>query len=147
MIIENKKARFEYIFKEHHVAGIELQGWEVKSIRSKKLSMASPHIYVRDGEMFLVGLTITPLQTASTHVVTDAQRTRKLLMKKSEIMKLFGQVQLKRMTIVPVSLEWVKGRVKVNLALAQGKNNADKRQTEKDRDWAREQNALMKRKS
>jgi len=146
MIIENKKAKFEYIFKEEHIAGIVLEGWEVKSILSKKVTLASPHVFVKDGEMFIVGVNISPLQTTSTHVQAVPDRTRKLLMKKSEIMRLYGQVQLKRMTIVPVCLLWVNGKVKVKVALAQGKNAADKRQAEKDREWKIEQGKLMKHK-
>ncbi len=143
-IAENKKAAFNYFFEERHEAGIVLQGWEVKALRSGKAQISEAYVVIKDGELFLIGCQIQPLKTASTHINTDATRLRKLLMKKDEIRRLIGKVEQKGYTLVPTNLHWKNGLVKCDVALAKGKAEHDKRDVIKDREGKREVERAMK---
>jgi len=145
-IAENRKAAFNYFFEEKYEAGVVLQGWEVKALREGKAQLTDGYVVVKDGELWVIGLQIDPLRTASTHVTTEASRTRKLLMHKDEIRRLIGKVEQKGYTLVPLNLHWKAGRVKCEIALAKGKAEHDKRDTEKKRDWEREKARLMRHK-
>lgn len=145
-IIENKKARFEYHLEEFLVTGIVLEGWEVKSIRAGQIQLTGGYIMVKDSELFIVGLRINPIESVSTHVTPEPDRTRKLLAKKKEIQRFIGKVKESGFTLIPVALHWANGLVKVEIALAKGKKLHDKREASKERDWKREQERLMKMK-
>lgn len=140
----NRKARHEYAIEDSFEAGIALHGWEVKSLRAGRVQIDQSYILLKKGEAWLLGASITPLQTASTHVQPDPQRTRKLLLHKSELNKLIGSVERKGYTLIPLSLYWKNNHVKLQIALAKGKKLHDKRASEKDRDWQREKQRLMK---
>ncbi|QPT40174.1 Small protein B [Oligella ureolytica] len=143
-IADNRKARHDYFIEEEFEAGIVLEGWEVKSIRAGRVQIAESHIIIRDSELFVLNMHISPLETASTHIRPDATRSRKLLMHKREINKLIGRVEQRGYTLVPLNLYFKKGRIKMTLALAKGKKQHDKRETIKDRDWEREKARIMK---
>jgi len=143
-IAENRRARFEYHIEEQYEAGIVLEGWEVKAIRAGQVQLPDGYVLIKDGELYLIGCRINPLRTASTHVNPLADRTRKLLMKKEEIRRLVGKVEQRGFTLVPLNLHYKGGRVKVDIALAKGKAQHDKRETEKKRDWEREKGRLMR---
>ncbi|NLP31677.1 MAG: SsrA-binding protein SmpB [Oligella ureolytica] len=143
-IADNRKARHDYFIEEEFEAGIVLEGWEVKSIRAGRIQIAESHIIIRDSELFVLNMHISPLETASTHIRPDATRSRKLLMHKREINKLIGRVEQRGYTLVPLNLYFKKGRIKMTLALAKGKKQHDKRETIKDRDWEREKARIMK---
>ena len=145
-IVENRRARFEYHLEETFEAGIVLEGWEVKAIRAGQVQLTDGYVLVRNGELFLIGCRIDPLRSASTHVQPQADRTRKLLMKKEQIRRLIGKVEQKGFTLVPLNLHYKGGHVKVDVALAKGKAQHDKRETEKKRDWEREKGRLMRHK-
>jgi SsrA-binding protein len=145
-IAENRRARFEYHIEERFEAGLVLQGWEVKAIRAGQVQLTDGYVVIRDGELYLIGLRINALRTASTHVLPEPDRTKKLLMKKDEIRRLIGKVEQKGFTLVPLDLHYKGGRVKVEIALAKGKAMHDKRETEKKRDWEREKGRLMRHK-
>lgn len=143
-IAVNKKARFEYFIEENVEAGIALEGWEVKSLRAGRAQLTESYVLLRDGEAYLFGAHVTPLNTASTHINPDPIRTRKLLMHRREIDRLIGMVERKGYTLVPLSLYWSKGRAKLDVGLAKGKKQHDKRDTQKDRDWDRQKARIMK---
>lgn len=143
-IVDNKKAFFDYFIEERYEAGIVLQGWEVKAIRAARIQLKEAYVIVRNGEVFLFGAHISPLPTASTHISPDPVRTRKLLLHASEINKLIGKVERAGYTLVPLNLHYLKGRVKCEVGLAKGKKQHDKRETEKQRDWQREKQAILK---
>ena len=143
----NKRARHEYHIDEHYEAGIALEGWEVKSLRAGRANLGDAYAIVKAGEIFLFGASIVPLISASTHVVADDRRTRKLLLHKQEIDKLIGAVERKGYTIVPTAMYWKHNRVKVEIALARGKQDHDKRDAEKERDWNREKQRTMRAKN
>jgi SsrA-binding protein len=143
-IIDNKKAFHDYFIEERFEAGMVLEGWEVKSIRAARAQLKEAYVIVRKGEVFLFGSHISPLPTASTHVSPDPVRTRKLLLKGDEIKKLIGKVERSGYTLVPLNLHYTKGRIKCEVGLAKGKKQHDKRETEKERDWQREQQSIMK---
>ena len=143
-IITNRKAFHDYFLEEHFEAGISLMGWEVKALRAGRVQIKESHILVKDREIYLFGAYITPLPAASTHVIADPSRTRKLLLHGREIAKLIGAAQRDGYTLVPVNLYCNNGSVKVNLAIAKGKKAFDKRASEKDRDWSRQKERLMK---
>ena len=143
-IAENKKAAFDYFFEERFEAGMVLEGWEVKALRDGKVNLTEGYVVVRKGELFIIGLQINPLRTASTHITPDAVRTRKLLLHKEEIRRLTGKVDQKGYTLVPINLHWKAGRVKCEVALAKGKAEHDKRNTIKDREGKREVERAMK---
>lgn len=143
-IIDNRKAFHDYFIEEKYEAGIVLEGWEVKAIRAGRANIKEAYVIVRDGEIFILGMHITALASASTHVNPDPTRTRKLLLHASEIDKLIGKVERAGFTLVPLDLHYSKGRVKASIGLAKGKKQFDKREDDKKRDWEREKNRLMK---
>lgn len=143
-IAQNKKARFEFFIEETFEAGLVLQGWEVKSLRDGKAQLSDSYVLIRDGEAWLANALITPLKTASTHVVPAPQRDRKLLLSKQELNKLIGSVERKGYTLVPLTMYWMRGLAKIKIALAKGKQSHDKRATIKDRDWQRDKARLFK---
>ena len=142
----NKRARHEYHLEERYEAGLSLQGWELKAIRAGRANIGESYAIIRNGELFLFGAQITPLSQASTHVIADPQRTRKLLLNKRELGKLFGAVQQKGYACVALSLYWKKHMIKCEIALAKGKKEFDKRHTEKERDSDREIQRAMRTK-
>ncbi len=143
-IADNKKAFHDYFIEERFEAGIALEGWEVKSIRAGRVQLKEAYVIVKSGEIFLFGSHISPLSTASTHIKPDPVRNRKLLMHASEISKLIGKVERAGYTLVPINLHFSKGRIKCEIGLAKGKKQYDKRETEKARDWQREQQKILK---
>ena len=145
-IAENRRARFEYHIDEQFEAGIVLEGWEVKAVRAGQVQLTDGYVLIREGELFLIGCRIDALRAASTHVNPQADRTRKLLMHRDQIRRLIGKVEQKGFTLVPLNLHYKGGRVKVEVALAKGKAQHDKRHAEKERDWNREKQRLMRHK-
>lgn len=143
-IATNRKASYEYSFEERLEAGLALEGWEVKSLRAGKIQLDQAYVLLKGGEAWLFGGQITPLITASTHKEHDPQRTRKLLLHHREITKLIGQVERKGYTLIPLRLYWKDNRVKLEIALAKGKKLHDKRAAEKDRDWQRDKQRVLK---
>ena len=141
----NKRARHEYSLEEKFEAGLALQGWELKSIRAGRANIVDAYAVVLQGELFLIGAQITPLIQASTHVVANDRRTRKLLLHRREIDMLIGRVQRDGYTLVPTALYWKGNKVKAELALAKGKQSHDKREASKERDWNREKQRLLRR--
>lgn len=140
----NKRARHEYHIDERYEAGLSLQGWEVKSLRAGRINFGDSYALVKNGELYLFGASIPPLISASTHVVADDRRTRKLLLHRAEIDKLIGAVERKGYTLVPIAMYWKHNRVKVEIGLARGKQDHDKRATEKERDWQREKQRALR---
>ncbi|PZU23050.1 SsrA-binding protein SmpB [Stenotrophomonas sp.] len=140
----NKRARHEYHLEERVEAGLVLQGWEVKAIRAGRGNMTDAYAYVKDGEIYLIGAQITPLIQASTHTIPEDRRQRKLLLHRREIDKLIGRVERDGYTLVPTAMYWSKNKIKLEIALAKGKQNHDKRDTAKERDWAREKQRAMR---
>ncbi len=140
----NKKARHEYFIEERLEAGLALQGWEVKSLREGRIQLTESYILLKDGEVWLFGVHITPLLSASTHIRPDPTRSRKLLLHRREIDRLIGAVERKGYTIVPLALYWKRGRAKLEIALAKGKQSHDKRASEKNRDWQREKQRILR---
>ncbi len=145
-IAENRKALHDYSIEERFEAGLVLEGWEVKAIRAGRAQLKEGYVIVRNGELFLIGAHITALPEASTHVKPDPVRTRKLLMHSAEIDKLIGKVERAGYTLVPLDLHYTRGRVKLQIGLAKGKKQYDKRATEKEREWQREKQRLLKAK-
>lgn len=137
-IAQNRRARHDYFLEDKFEAGLVLEGWEVKSLRDGRLSLNEAYIVIHKGEAWLHGAHISPMLSASTHIHPEDVRRRKLLLHKLELGRLIGAVDRKGYTIVPVSMYWKKGRAKLQIALAKGKQQHDKRATEKDRDWKRE---------
>jgi len=143
-IAENRKARHDYFIEENIEAGIALQGWEVKSLRAGRANLTEAYAILKDGEAWLVGAHIAPLSSASTHVRADPVRTRKLLLHRRELDHLIGSVERRGYTLVPLSLYWQRGRTKLDLGLAKGKKQHDKRAAQKDRDWQRQKERILK---
>jgi SsrA-binding protein len=143
-IVQNKKAHFDYFIEEKYEAGLVLEGWEVKAIRAGRAQMKEGYVILRDGAFYLIGAHISPLPSASTHVVADPTRTRKLLLNGEEIKRLIGKVEQRGYTLVPLDFHYKDGRVKCEIGLGRGKQKADKRDTEKKREWNREKQRLMK---
>lgn len=141
----NKRARHEYTLGDRFEAGVALQGWEVKSLRQGRIAFSESYALVKNGEIFLFGAQITPLISASTHVVADDRRTRKLLLHRREIDRLVGAVERDGYTLVPTAMYWKKNKAKVELALAKGKQEHDKRAAIKERDWERDKQRVMRR--
>lgn len=146
-IVDNKKAYHDYFVEEKFEAGIALEGWEVKAIRAGRAQLKESYVIVKDGEIVLFGAHVSPLSTASTHVRADPTRTRKLLLHRDEISRLVGKVERAGYTLVPLNLHYSRGRVKLDVGLAKGKKQHDKRQAIKERDWNREQHRLMRNRS
>jgi SsrA-binding protein len=145
-IAENRKAQFNYHIEERFEAGIVLEGWEVKAIRDGQVQLTDGYVVIKNGELYLIGLRINALRSASTHVLPDPDRTKKLLMHREQIRRLIGKTEQKGYTIVPLNLHFKDGRVKADIALAKGKAEHDKRDTIKERDWEREKGRLMRHK-
>jgi SsrA-binding protein len=143
-IAENRKARHEYSLEEFYEAGIVLEGWEVKSIRDGKVGIADSYVIIKKGEAWLLNTQVTPLLSASTHIHPEAARTRKLLLNKKELRHLIGATERKGYTIVALKMYWKGGKVKISIATAKGKKLHDKRQSEKEKDWARSKARLPK---
>jgi SsrA-binding protein len=143
-IANNKKAFHDYFIEEKYEAGLALEGWEVKSIRAGRVQIKEAYVVIKRGEIWLLGMHVTPLPTASTHIHPDPVRTRKLLLHDHEIMKLIGKVERAGYTLVPLDLHYSRGRIKVEIGLAKGKKLHDKRETEKQRDWARDKARLLR---
>ncbi|RDH89969.1 MAG: SsrA-binding protein [endosymbiont of Seepiophila jonesi] len=141
----NKKAKHDFFIEERYEAGISLQGWEVKSLREGRVQIKESYVIIQNGEAYLFGAHITPLKTASTHVTTDPTRSRKLLLHRRELSKLIGLVERKGYTLLPTALYWKKGYAKLEIGLAKGKKQHDKRSSDKDRDWKREKERIFKR--
>jgi SsrA-binding protein len=144
LIAENRKARFDYFIEDRYEAGLALQGWEVKALRAGRAQLTEGYVYIRDGEAFLTGAHISPLPTASTHVHADPVRTRKLLLHYNQLQHLIGATERRGYTLVPLDLHWKNGRAKLEVGLAKGKKQHDKRATEKDRDWQRDKARLLR---
>lgn len=143
-IADNKKAFHDFFIEEQYEAGIVLQGWEVKAIRAGRVQLKEAYVIIKNGEIFLFGAHIGALPTTSTHIHPDSVRTRKLLLHAEEIKKLIGKVERSGYTMVPLNMHYLNGRVKCQIGLAKGKKQHDKRETEKERDWQREQQKIMK---
>ena len=140
----NKKAGHDYFIEERYEAGVALEGWEVKSLRAGRVNIKESYVVIKDNEAWLLGCLITPLPTASTHISPDPTRTRKLLLHRGELNKLIGAVERKGYTLVPTAMYWKRGRAKLEVGLAKGKKQHDKRATEKDREWQRQKERLFK---
>ncbi|HSD54692.1 MAG TPA: SsrA-binding protein SmpB [Burkholderiales bacterium] len=143
-IVENKKAFHDYFIEERYEAGIALAGWEVKAIRAGRAQLKEAYVVLKGGEVFLIGAHISALPTASTHVQPDPTRTRKLLLHAEEIRRLVGKVEQAGYTLVPLNLHYAKGRIKAEIGLAKGKKQYDKRAAEKEREWNREKQRLLR---
>lgn len=143
-IASNKKARFDFFIEETFEAGVALEGWEVKSMRAGRAHLKEAYVAIKNGELYLLGAHLTPLNSASTHVTPNPVRERKLLMKRYEISRLIGQVERAGYTLAPLELYWMRGRAKLKVGLARGKKQHDKRETIKQRDWQREQRRILK---
>ena len=144
VIAQNKRARHDYHIEDRFEAGLALAGWEVKSLRAGKGQLVDSYVYFKDGEAWLLGAHIEPLKSASSHVVADPTRTRKLLLNRKELGKIFGATQQKGYTCVALSLHWKKHLVKCEIGLAKGKKDHDKRSTEKERDWDRQKQRIVR---
>ncbi|MBY6199355.1 SsrA-binding protein SmpB [Vibrio hangzhouensis] len=140
----NKKARHEYHIEDEIEAGIELQGWEVKSLRQGKANIAESYVFIRDGQAYISGMSITPLNQASTHVVAEPTRVRKLLMHRRELDRLIGSINRDGMTLVATALYWSRSWAKLKVGVAKGKKLHDKRADLKEKDWARDKARIMK---
>jgi len=143
-IVDNKKAFHDYFIEERFEAGLVLEGWEVKSIRAGRVQLKEAYVVVKNGAVWLVGSHISPLPTASTHIHPDPTRTRKLLLHSAEINKLIGKTERAGFTLVPLDMHYKKGRIKLEIGLAKGKKQHDKRATEKEREWQREKQRMLR---
>jgi SsrA-binding protein len=143
-IADNKRARYDYFIEDTYEAGLQLEGWEVKSLREGRAQITEGYVHVRDGEGWLIGAHISPLNTTSTHVKADPTRTRKLLLHRKELDRLIGAVERKGYTLVPLNLHWSRGRAKLDIGLSKGKKEHDKRATIKDRDWQRQKARMLR---
>ena len=143
-IIDNKKAFHDYFIEERYEAGLVLEGWEVKAIRAGRVQLKESYVVVRNGAVWLIGCHISPLPTASTHITPDPTRSRKLLLHAAEVNKLIGKTERAGYTLVPLNLHYSKGRVKLEIGLGKGKKEYDKRASEKEREWNREKQRLMR---
>ena len=146
-IVDNKKAFHDYFIEERYEAGLVLEGWEVKAIRAGRAQIKEAYVILKGVEPFIVGMHVSALPTASTHVNPDPTRSRKLLLNAEEIRRLIGKIEQRGYTLVPLDLHYTKGRVKLAVGLAKGKKQHDKREAEKDREWQRERERLLRRKS
>ena len=146
-IVDNKKAFHDYFIEERYEAGLVLEGWEVKAIRAGRAQIKEAYVILQGEEPFVIGMHLSPLPTASTHVKPDPTRSRKLLLNAEEIRRLIGKVEQRGYTLVPLDLHYTRGRVKLAVGLAKGKKQHDKREAEKDREWQRERERLLRRKA
>lgn len=145
-IVENRKAFHDFFIEERYEAGMALEGWEVKSIRAGRVQLKEAYVVLKGEELFLIGAHISALSTASTHVHPDPTRSRKLLLHSREIRKLIGKVERAGYALVPLDLHYTRGKIKASIGLARGKKQYDKRETEREKDWAREKQRLMRNK-
>jgi len=143
-IAQNKKAFHDFFIEEKHEAGMVLEGWEAKAIRAGRVQIKEAYVVIRSGELYLIGCHISPLTTASTHINPDPTRTRKLLLHAEEISKLIGKVERAGYTLLPLDMHYTRGRIKLEIGLAKGKKQHDKREAEKEREWKREKDQMMK---
>jgi SsrA-binding protein len=143
-IVDNKKAFHDYFVEERYEAGLALEGWEAKAIRAGRAQLKEAYVIIKSGEIFLIGSHISPLAAASTHIQPDPVRTRKLLLHAEEISKLIGKVERAGYALIPINLHYTKGRIKLEIGLAYGKKQFDKRESDKKRDWEREKSQLLK---
>ena len=143
-IVQNKKAFHDYFIEEKYEAGMVLEGWEVKAIRDNRTNLKEAYVIIQRGEIYLIGCHITPLGAASSHIRPDAIRTRKLLLRSEEIAKLIGKVERSGYTLVPIDMHFKGGRIKIQIGLAKGKKQYDKRNAEKERDWERDKARIMR---
>ncbi|CAN5226987.1 SsrA-binding protein SmpB [soil metagenome] len=143
-IANNRRAFHDYTIEERYEAGLMLEGWEVKSLRAGHIQLTQSYVTLHRGDAWLMGATITPLNTASTHITPESTRSRKLLLHKKELAKLFAGVERKGYTIVPLSMYWKEGRAKLEIGVAKGKKQYDKRADEKNRDWERSKARLLR---
>jgi len=146
-IVQNRKAFHDYFIEQRFEAGIALEGWEVKAIRAGRVQLQDAYVIVGNSEIFLIGCNISPLVSTSTHFVPDPTRTRKLLLHAEQISRLIGAVEQSGYTLVPLDMHYKNGRIKLEIGLAKGKKQYDKRQAEKEKDWRREQQRLLRTKS
>ncbi|KFI23024.1 SsrA-binding protein SmpB [Nitrosococcus oceani] len=144
VIALNRKARHDYFIEERYEAGLVLEGWEVKSLRAGRVQLNEGYCLLKGGELWLFGVHLSPLNTVSTHIHPDPLRTRKLLLHAKELRKLIGAVERKGYALIPLTLYWKRGRVKLEIALAKGKQKYDKRATEKEKEWTRQKERLLK---
>jgi SsrA-binding protein len=145
VIAANRRARHDYFIEDRLEAGLSLEGWEVKSLREGRAQLAESYVHIRNGEAWLVGAHFSPLRSTSTHVRAEPTRSRKLLLHRNELDRLIGAVERKGYALVPLDLHWSKGRVKLQVGLARGKKQHDKRASNKERDWARQKERILKR--
>jgi SsrA-binding protein len=145
-IVQNRKATHDYFIEERYEAGLALEGWEVKAIRAGRAQISEAYVVFMSGELYLIGSHITPLESASTHVRADPTRTRKLLLQRELLERLVGKVERAGYTLVPLDLHYRGGWIKLEIGLAKGKKQHDKREAERDRDWRRQQQRLMRQK-
>jgi|TARA_B110000037_G_scaffold195037_1_gene231171 SsrA-binding protein len=143
-IIQNKKAFHDYFIEDKYEAGIVLEGWEVKAIRDGRANIKEAYVIIQKGEIYLLGCHITPMGSTSTHINPDNIRTRKLLLNNDEIVKLIGKVERSGFTLVPLDMHFKGSYIKCQIGLAKGKKQYDKRATEKEKDWNREKNRIMR---
>jgi SsrA-binding protein len=144
VIAVNRKARHDYFIEDKFEAGLVLEGWEAKSLRAGRAQITESYVNIRNGEAWLLGAHFSPLNTASSHIKADPTRSRKLLLQRVELDRLVGAVERKGFTLVPLTLHWVKGRAKLDIGLAKGKKQHDKRAADKDRDWQRQKERILK---
>lgn len=145
-IVQNKKAFHDYFIEEKYEAGMVLEGWEVKAIRDGRIQLKEAYVIIRNGELYLIGCHISPLKTASTHINPDPIRTRKLLLHAEQIRRLIGKVERAGYTLVPLDMHYKTGRIKLEIGLAKGKKQHDKRESEKQKEWERTKQRLMRAK-
>ena len=143
-IAQNKKAFHDYFIEEKYEAGIVLEGWEVKAIRDNRINLKEAYVIIQRGEIYLIGCQVTPLGSASTHIRPDAIRTRNLLLHSEQIAKLIGKVERAGYTLVPLDMHYARGKIKIQIGLAKGKKQYDKREAEKERDWQREKARIVR---
>jgi SsrA-binding protein len=143
-IADNKKAFHDYFIEEKFEAGLVLEGWEVKAIRAGRVQLKEAYVVLKNAEVFLIGCHISPLATASTHIHPDPTRSRKLLLRGEEIRKLIGKTERAGFTLVPLDMHFLKGRIKLQIGLAKGKKQYDKRAAEKEREWQREKQRIVR---
>ncbi|HKJ95536.1 MAG TPA: SsrA-binding protein SmpB [Gammaproteobacteria bacterium] len=143
-IVVNRKARHDFFIEDRYEAGLALQGWEVKSLREGRVNLTEAYVLVKNGEAYLIGCNMPPLPTASTHINPDPTRTRKLLLHRQELNRLIGATEQKGYTVVPLNLHWSRGNAKIEIGLAKGKKQHDKRADKKEQDWKREKARILK---
>jgi len=143
-VVQNRRARYDYLIEEEFEAGLSLQGWEVKSLRAGKVNISDSYVILKNGEAYLLGATITPLNVASTHMIYDPTRTRKLLLNKREINSLFGRINREGYTVVSLSMYWKNAWSKINIGVAKSKKDHDKREIVKNREWRIDKARIMK---